>query len=146
MQIDNPKEILNLKTVKGQNPPTKKISHAEKKVQARGSKIKTKCVKMDNPRPKRDKKNNPEPKITNDNEEMFQNINHPVLEPQMPLTNMPKVTATQETSQRAAIITTPTNRKKVTTIFVKNKVEAKKVNNKQKRDIHMSKERWSPRR
>ena len=31
IQIDNPKEILNLETVKGQNPPTKKISQEKKK-------------------------------------------------------------------------------------------------------------------
>ena len=82
----------------------------------------------------------PCPKGTTDNEKMFQNHNHPDLEAQMPLTNMSKVTATQETSQKAATITTHTNRKKVTTIFVKKVVEAKKVTSKQKVDINMSKE------
>ena len=45
----------------------------------------------------------------------------------MPVNDMPKMKVTPETCQKASDITTPTNRKKVTTIFVKKKVEAKKV-------------------
>ena len=58
----------------------------------------------------------------------------------MPVNDMPKMKVTPETCQKASDITTPTNRKKVTTIFVKKKVEAKKVTSKQKVDINMSKE------
>ena len=55
---------------------------------------------------------------------------------------MPKISVTQgtqESSQKASDITTLTNRKKVTTIFVKKKVEAKKVIIQQEVAVSMTK-------
>ena len=56
------------------------------------------------------------------------------------MNDMPNMKVTKETSQKAADITTTTNRKNVTTIFVKKKVEAKKVPIQQEETASMTKQ------
>jgi hypothetical protein len=130
MKNDNPKPIVNLKPPKGQNPPIKKISQEKKEIQARGSTEIKKCAKNKNDKSgqkqPRDKKNTPVPKMTTHvNLQMFQKLNQQVLEVPMPAEEMPGTTPPSMTTQEAAITNTGAIRKKVTTIFVKKKVETK---------------------
>ena len=62
---------------------------------------------------------------THVNLQMFQKLNQQVLEVPMPAEEMPGTTPPSMTTQEAAITNTGAIRKKVTTIFVKKKVETK---------------------